>query len=233
MTNSQYKSPTHKLITFFNNSRDQWKAKTQSAKRKIRSLIEMLRKLRQRRDFLQGDVKERRQQVKELEKQLETVANKPEKKRAAIIREQNSNQADRSLVPINQNEDARIISMATEFITTACLSFRGAGKSLKIIEKYLPMDTPCADSIRQWVYRFGYYELIERKKAIRSDWVFIADFTANIGTHKCFIILGIALKKLKQCKWHLTHQDVTLLGLELWEHVEKRSINVWIKLVVK
>jgi hypothetical protein len=32
------------------------------------------------------------------------------------------------------------------------------------------------------------------------------------------VILGVPLKKLKQCKWHAKNQDVTLLGLELWEH---------------
>jgi len=81
-----------------------------------------------------------------------TVANKPEKKSSNSLIEQNSNQADRSLVPINHHSDARVISMATEFITTACSSFRAAGKSLKIIEKYLPMDTPSV-LISNWAKR--------------------------------------------------------------------------------
>jgi hypothetical protein len=113
--------------------------------------------------------------------------------------------------------------MASELVTTACSSFRAVGKSLKIINKYLPIETPSTASIRQWVYRLGYYELIEQlnlKRAHfkRANWVLIADFTAQIGTYKCFIVLGIRLDKLKSCQWHLSHQDVTLLGLELWEH---------------
>ncbi len=227
MTNYQYKSPTHKLINFFKTSRDKWKAKAQDAKRKIRSLTEMLRKLRQRRDELRTEVKELRQQVKELDKQLQTVTNSPnqQKKRSAIIIEQNSAQAETSLVPANHHYDAKVISMASELVTTACSSFRAVGKSFKVIENYLPIDTPSADSIRQWVYRLGYYELMDISKPKRADWVFIADFTATIGTHKCFVILGVSLKKLKECKWHLSHQDVTLLGLEIWDHPNGDLVN--------
>jgi len=113
--------------------------------------------------------------------------------------------------------------MTSELVTKACSSFRAVGKSLKIINNYLPIETPSTASIRQWVYRLGYYELIEQSRFKRAhfkraNWVLIADFTAQIGTHKCFIVLGIRLDKLKSCQWHLNHQDVTLLGLELWEH---------------
>lgn len=219
MTNSQYKSPAHKLIKFFKDSRDKWKIKAQNAKKKIHSLTEMLRKLRHRRDELQVQVKTLKQQVNDMDKQLQNLANShqnvPQKKRPFVIIDQKSGRiqpqnaqkgsshsnyhqhdTSNSLVPANQNEDARIISMVHYLVATACLSFRATGKSLSIIEKYLPIEVPSADSIRQWVYRLGYYELLEQPKPIRSDWVFIADFTANIGIHKCFVVLGVPLKKL-------------------------------------
>jgi hypothetical protein len=61
-----------------------------------------------------------------------------------------------------------------------------------LINKYLPIETPSTASIRQWVYRLGYYELIEQSRFKRAhfkraNWVLIADFTAQIGVHKCFI----------------------------------------------
>jgi chromosome segregation ATPase len=159
MKNSQYKSPAHKLISFFKNSRESLQTKAQDASSQIRSLTEMHRALRQRRDELQAEVKELRQQVKYLDKQLLPFANSPkndiQKKRAAIIIEQNSagadsrntkSQADTSLVPANLNSDASVISMASELVTIACSSFRSAGKSFDVIEKYLPIDTPSADS---------------------------------------------------------------------------------------
>ncbi|OAD23585.1 hypothetical protein THIOM_000577 [Candidatus Thiomargarita nelsonii] len=235
MTNSQYKSPAHKLINFFKNSRDKWKVKVQDAKKKIRSLTQTLRKVRPLGSELQAQVKELKQQVKELDENLQILANgQTRKKRASVIIEQkpdkilapvgqessshsNHHQPETSkpLVPVNHHYDARTISMASELVTTACLSFRAAGKSLSILEKYLPIESPSADSIRQWVYRLGYYELLEQPKPKRADWVFIADLTASIGTHKCLVVLGVPLKKLKQCQWHLSHQDVTLLGLAI------------------
>jgi hypothetical protein len=200
MTNSQYKSPTHKLINFFKNSRDNWKATALEYKKKIRSLTEMLRKLRLRRDELKAEIKELRLQVKELQNRANFCENNPQKKRAAIIIEQNSDkihssynfQADTSLKPTNHHYNASVISMANELVTTACTSFRAVGKSLKVINKYIPIETPSTASIRQWVYRLGYYELIEQKNLKRAlfkrvNWVLIADFTAQIGVHKCFI----------------------------------------------
>jgi hypothetical protein len=249
MTNSQYKSPAHKLIKFFKDSRDKWKIKAQDAKKKIHSLTEMLRKLRIRRDELKAQVKELQQQLKEQEKQLseqdkrwQKIANS--QRRIPIIIEQNSTQIQpeiaqkgsdntngysafddkKNMVPANHHYNANTISMASELVITACLSFRATGKCLSVIEKYQPIDTPSSDSIRQWVYRLGYYELIELLKPKRSDWVFIADFTASIGMHRCFVVLGIPLQSLKPDKFCLTHQNVTLLGLELWEHSDGERI---------
>ena len=84
------------------------------------------------------------------------------------------------MVPTNRNSDARTISMASELVIKACSSFHSVGKSLKIIEKYLPVETPSANSVRQWIYRLGYYELMEKPKPFRSDWIFIADFTTTV-----------------------------------------------------
>jgi hypothetical protein len=248
MTNSQYKSPAHKLINFFKDSRDKWKIKAIDAKKKIHSLTEMLRKVRIRRDELKAQVSTLQQQLKEPDKRLIDMEKRWQKiassqKRPPIIIEQNSTQiqpeivqtgsentgyldgeAKKVLVPANHHYNANTISMASELVITACLSFRAAGKCLSVIEKYQPIDTPSSDSIRQWVYRLGYYELMEIPKLIRTDWVFIADFTASIGMHRCFVVLGIPHKKLKQEKFCLTHQNVTLLGLELWEHSNGEKI---------
>ena len=164
MTNSQYKSPAHKLINFFKNSRDNWKATALEYKKKIRSLTEMLRQLRRRRDELKAEIKELRLIVKELQNKANFVPNTCQKKRAAIIIEQNSGkiqpaarnfQADTSLKPANHHYDAKVISMASELVTKACSSFRAVGKSLKVINKYWPIETPSTASIRQWVYRLG------------------------------------------------------------------------------
>lgn len=249
MTNSQYKSPAHKLINFFKNSRDKWKAKVTQAQKKIRSLTEMLCTLRQRRDELKVQVKELRQQVLQLEKELQQTKVHDQKKKRQPVKQrsdkkQSTENSSRSLVPansyqildyynFNENEmvpanhhyDARTIGMASELVITACSSFHSVGKSLEVIKKYLPVETPSADSVRQWIYRLGYYELVKKPKPFRSDWIFIADFTATVGMCKCFVVIGITEVQLKKCKFRLRHQDMTLLGLEIWEHSTGEKIN--------
>ena len=150
----------------------------------------MLRKLRLRRDELKTFVTELRQQVKELHSQLQDVADNYPKKKPVIIdqdlgsippelAQNNSNNASvpinyfdnpsRALVPQNHHYDARVISMDRYLVTIAGSSFCAAGKSLKVIKKYLPIDTPKASSIRQWVYRIGSSELFLQPKPKKAS----------------------------------------------------------------
>jgi uncharacterized protein YlxW (UPF0749 family) len=64
-----YRSPARKLIKFFEESRDQWKAKCLSAKYQIKLLSNKIRYLEKRK----ADLKKR---VKELEKELEELQEK-------------------------------------------------------------------------------------------------------------------------------------------------------------
>ena len=64
-----YRSPARKLIKFFEESRDQWKAKCLSAKYQIKLLSNKIRYLEKRK----ADLKKR---VKELEKELEGLQEK-------------------------------------------------------------------------------------------------------------------------------------------------------------
>jgi chromosome segregation ATPase len=49
-TGKTYKSPRRKLVTFFNKSRDQWKAKCREAKALVKQLKNRVRYLEQSRD---------------------------------------------------------------------------------------------------------------------------------------------------------------------------------------
>ena len=69
---SDYKSPARKLLPFFKNSRDKWKAKCQAAKYQIKLLRKRIRHMEKRGDEL-------KQKVKTLEKELKSVKNNEQK----------------------------------------------------------------------------------------------------------------------------------------------------------
>ncbi|MGJ5633185.1 hypothetical protein [Nostoc sp. CALU 1950] len=58
-----------------------------------------------------------------------------------------------------------------------------------------------------------------RKKEYRDDWIFIVDFTLELGKQKALVILGISQKYFSEqvvAKGRaLSHEDVELLGLEI------------------
>jgi len=63
-----YKSPARKLIRFFEESRDQWKAKCLNAKYQIKLLSNKIRYLEKRKSDLTKKVKELERELEELQK---------------------------------------------------------------------------------------------------------------------------------------------------------------------
>ena len=77
---------------------------------------------------------------------------------------------------------------------------------------------PSYSVIRQWLAKIGLYEL-QRPKEKRDDWIWILDFTIELGTEKCLVVLGISSevirKKIEKSTGCLSHKDVEVLGIEI------------------
>ncbi len=54
---NEYKSPQRKLVTFFEKSRDQWKAKSIKAKQKVKRLQNRVRYLENSKEHLKSQIK--------------------------------------------------------------------------------------------------------------------------------------------------------------------------------
>lgn len=100
--------------------------------------------------------------------------------------------------------------------------------------------TPSYSNIRKWIFRTGLYEL-QRQKKYRKDWIFIIDFTRQLGKSKALLILGISqedlLTKVLPSKRALSHQDVEVLALEVMTSTKgeylKEKLDVLTKKVGK
>jgi hypothetical protein len=76
----------------------------------------------------------------------------------------------------------------------------------------LPLRSPSWSCGRLWLLRLGYFKLT-RAKEKASDWVWIIDHTVQIGSEKCFVILGIRLSSLPPAGKCLRHEDVEPITL--------------------
>lgn len=72
---SSFRSPRHKLIAFFQRSRDQWKEKCRKAKYETRLLDLRARSLQRSRDNWKRKAQEAQKRARELERQLEQQKN--------------------------------------------------------------------------------------------------------------------------------------------------------------
>jgi hypothetical protein len=72
------------------------------------------------------------------------------------------------------------------------------------------------------------YEL-KREKEYRNDWIFIVDFTVELGKQKALLVLGIPrqnfLEKVVIKQGELSHKDVEILGLEIMDSTKGEMIE--------
>lgn len=109
----------------------------------------------------------------------------------------------------------------------AGVGFRGVSKCWEILGGRGGKKVPHPCTVRQWVLRIGHYKLQEEVEKA-DDWVYIADYTAQMGNEQCLAILGLRLGALRSVnRYALNHKEVKLLDLSIvnWangEHFEAR-----------
>ena len=87
---------------------------------------------------------------------------------------------------------------------------------------------PSFTGMRKWLGRIGIYEL-KRENKYRDDWIFIVDFTVELGQRKALVILGVSQKYFhkevldrSRC---LSHKDVEVLGIEIMDSTKGEMIE--------
>mgnify|MGYP007066205911 FL=1 len=85
------------------------------------------------------------------------------------------------------------------------------------------LQVPVWQTGRLWILRLGYYELY-RPKEKADDWIWVVDHSVQIGTTKCFVILGIRTKNLPS-KRSLRHQDMQVIDIIPDEKSNKEIVS--------
>lgn len=95
---------------------------------------------------------------------------------------------------------------------------------------------PSYSVIRQWLAKIGLYEL-QRQKEKRDDWIRILDFTIELGTEKCLVVLGISCdvirEKIQKSTGCLSHKDVEVLGIEIMKSTKGELVESVLEKVSK
>lgn len=118
--------------------------------------------------------------------------------------------------------------MAIKFFIKCGISFRGIEKIFNFLDNTEEQETPTFTCIRKWLGRIGLYELY-REKEYRNDWIFIVDFTLELGKQKALVVLGVPQEHLIEevipAGRGVSHQDVEVLGLEIMDSTKGEIIK--------
>lgn len=108
------------------------------------------------------------------------------------------------------------------------ISLRGTEKVFALFNSSESQANPSFTGIRKWLARIGIYEL-KREKEYREDWIFIVDFTVELGKQKALLVLGVPreyfLEKVVNKQGGLSHKDVQVLGLEIMDSTKGEIIE--------
>ena len=122
---------------------------------------------------------------------------------------------------INSNEKSMhfsynipLILFCIQLFIITSVSYRACSKICAVLSSFIKIPVPHYTTIRQWVLRFGYYQL-QRPKSFRDDWVYILDYTIASSKNKCLAILGVSLDYLRKTNFSPKMSDVELLHLSV------------------
>ncbi len=117
-----------------------------------------------------------------------------------------------------------------QYISTSA-GFRCVAASLKIFSYYFELNSMSYTTIRRWLLYYGYYLLLQEHPKRDGDWVFINDFSIQLGTEKCFLILGASLQQMRETGFNLTHKNVRVLDIVVTSRSNSKLVNERLELV--
>lgn len=104
------------------------------------------------------------------------------------------------------------------FYKTHC-GFRGIASCYKELHLFINIDTVSYGCIRQWILRLG-LGLLQEPIEKRNDWIYIIDFSIQLGRERCLLILGVTRQSLVENGYELTYKQVRVLDIYVREHFE-------------
>jgi hypothetical protein len=212
-----YKSPRHKLVRFFEKSRNQWKAKCLNAKATVKRLQNRIRFLEKSKDRLKHRVSELEAELNTLKRLLQAQDHEldqfKKKVSTAPLAIHQGSDIFRQRIPRHTYSVGHVMWFVS-LVLQASSSLRGASQAMArtLALFQLPYAVPAWSTGRLWLLRLGYYKLT-RAKEQADDWAWIVDHTVQMGQEKCLVILGVRLHVLSTLKRPLNHEDVEPLVL--------------------
>ena len=119
--------------------------------------------------------------------------------------------------PVGGHWPVWCVALAIQLVTRVKLSLRSTPKALEVVLGFLRGRTVATTmmawtTVRCWLMRLGLYALL-RPLEQANDWAYLIDHTVQIGTVKCFAVVGVRLSQLPYPRRCLQREDLVLIAL--------------------
>jgi hypothetical protein len=121
----------------------------------------------------------------------------------------------RPLYPTGGHWPTWCVALAVRLVTGVKLSLRATPRTLAAVFQTVFGGTArlmSATTVRCWVMRLGLYAL-QRPLERGADWAYLIDHTVQMGTLKCFAVVGVRLGQLPYPQRCLRREDLQLIAL--------------------
>jgi hypothetical protein len=138
-----------------------------------------------------------------------------------------------ALPPVGGHWPVGYIALAVRLVTTLKLSLRSTPRVLAAVFGFLAGRTADAammtwTTVRCWLMRLGLYALLRPLKRA-DDWAYLIDHTVQIGSVKCFAVVGVRLSQLPYPKRCLRREDLDLIALVPMVHSTAAKVEQALK----
>lgn len=120
------------------------------------------------------------------------------------------------------------ISTSIEWYLNSSVSFRAIGKNWEVLSTHLDISKlPSHSVVRHWVLCLGLYKL-QMPLEQANDWVYIMDYSIQMGSESCLLILGFRLSLWRKASdqnlifSQLQVLDISITTSATGEHVHAR-----------
>ena len=115
------------------------------------------------------------------------------------------------------------IQLSVKIIFNTNSGFRGLSKIYDEFSQFINIDTVSYGCIRQWILRIG-LGLLQEPVEKRNDWIYILDFSIQLGKERCLLILGVTKQLLYEKGYELQHKDVRVLDIYVQQHFTAEKV---------
>ena len=199
-----YKSSLKRLVKFFENSRNSWRVRANNYQADKRRMQTEIRDLQRSKNKWKVKCIKLKTEVAVLKKKNEPI------REITPLSPALSNITNERLPSYSFPIWQQVFSIK---VYMSCNSgFRGTARMFEIMQSFFNTNKMSYNSIRGWVLRLG-YGLLHQPVERRDDWVYILDFSIQLGRERCLLILGVTRESLITDGYELTHKQVKVLDI--------------------